>query len=105
LAWLAHILLVHQVTGGGLEVEGLLWVVNNLEEGLVFELLGHCVDLIFERGHSWVIASDQFVGMAHNYNFLFGLHGLLGQVAGLVVKEAVGVTGPGNSFHQNSAHN
>lgn len=40
--------------------------------------------------------------MAHDDDLLFCLHRLLGEVAGLVVEEAVRVAGPRNSFHENT---
>ncbi len=44
----------------------------------------------------------ELVAVAHNNNFLLGLHRLLGEVAGFVVEEAVRVAGPRNSFHENT---
>ena len=69
--------------------------VYNVEEGFLFlgelELLGGRLE----------VKKFEVVLLADDLNLAGSLHGLFGQVATLVVEQAVRVAAPGNALHQN----
>ena len=77
-------------------------MVYNFKKRFVLGLLGHFFHLVGKRDTLRVIWSDQLVTMPDQEEVLVSPHRFFSQMAGLIVKQAVGVTGPGDALHENS---
>ena len=83
-----------------LEIEGLISMVDDLEQRFIIRLCCQLGNLVLEILtliiRSWV----KFILSAHNDGLVIRPHCFLREVSTLVVEEAVTVAGPSYSFHQ-----
>jgi len=77
-------------------------VVNNFEQRFVLGVLSHFFHLVGEGDALRVVRCDQLVAMPDQEEVLVSPHRFFCQMAGLIVKQAVGVTGPSDALHENS---